>query len=139
MSQTPYQVLLVEDDLQMQDVLTALLAEDNIQLVCAQDANKALELVAQKNYELVVLDLGLPGEMNGFDILKQLKTDPQTESIPVIILTAWNRTEDKLRGFELGACDYLTKPFEAAELRARLRAALRTRRLQEELSQSNRD
>ena len=139
MSQPPYQVLLVEDDLQMQDVLTTLLAEDDVRLVCARNSEEALDLVAQKTFELIVLDLGLPGKLNGFDILAQLKSDPQTESIPVIILTAWNRTEDKLRGFGLGACDYLTKPFEAAELRARLRAALRTRRLQEELSQSNRD
>ena len=55
------------------------------------------------------------------------------------MLTAWNGTSDKLRGFELGAADYLTKPFESAELRARLRAALRAKRLQDELTQTNRE
>ena len=86
----------------------------------------------------MLLDLGLPG-LNGFEILRQLKEHPLDRPLPVIVLTAWNSTTDKLRGFELGAVDYLTKPFEAAELRARLRSALRTKHLQAQLSQTNRD
>src|SRR5581483_2877453 len=75
----------------------------------------------------------------GFEVLRQLREKPLDRPVPVIVLTAWNSTTDKLRGFELGAVDYLTKPFEAAELRARLRAALRTKHLQDELTQTNRD
>ena len=87
---------------------------------------------------MILLDLGLPG-INGFELLRQLKESPETQAIPVIVLTAWNSTTDKLRGFELGAVDYLTKPFESAELRARLRAVLRAKHLQDELTQTNRE
>jgi len=95
-------------------------------------------LLRERAFDLVLLDLGLPG-VNGFDLLKQMKESPELQSIPVIVLTAWNSTNDKLRGFELGATDYLTKPFESAELRARLRAALRSKELQDELTQTNRE
>src|SRR6185369_12007663 len=95
-------------------------------------------MAQEQRFDLILLDLGLPG-INGFEVLKSLKELPGLDHLPVIVLTAWNSTEDKLRGFELGAVDYLTKPFEPSELRARLRAALRSKRLQEELTQTNRE
>ena len=131
-------VLLVEDDPKVAEVLAGLLQDDHITLTNAEDAPQALKLVREKSFDLVLLDLGLPG-MNGFDLLRQFKSSPETDSIPVIVLTAWNSTSDKVRGFELGAVDYLTKPFESAELRARLRAALRTKHLQNELTLANRE
>src|SRR5579863_3181729 len=131
-------VLLVEDDPKMHEVLHALLQEDHIVLDHAPDAEHALKLVRTKSYDLVLLDLGLPG-MNGFEVLRQLKENPPPRPLPVIVLTAWNSTNDKLRGFELGAVDYLTKPFETAELRARVRAALRTHQLQAQLTRANRE
>src|SRR5208282_3378388 len=127
------QVLLVEDDPRMPEVLAGLLQEDNITLVSAKDAPEGLRLAREKPLDLILLDLGLPG-INGFELLRQLKECPETQSIPVIVLTAWNSTTDKLRGFELGAVDYLTKPFEPSELRARLRAVLRAKQLQDELT-----
>ena len=120
----------------MPEVLAGLLHEDQITLFCATDAAQGLAMAREKRFDLILLDLGLPGA-NGFELLRQLKDFPETQSIPVIVLTAWNGTNDKLRGFELGAVDYLTKPFEAAELRARLCAALRAKRLQDELTQTN--
>src|SRR5437016_3814863 len=129
-------VLLVEDDARMPEVLAALLHNDNITLDTAPDGAAALRLAHDKQFDLVLLDLGLPG-VDGFELLRQFKECPELQSIPVIVLTAWNSTKDKLRGFELGAVDYLTKPFESAELRARLCAALRTKRLQDELTQTN--
>ncbi|HZQ47703.1 MAG TPA: response regulator, partial [Verrucomicrobiae bacterium] len=131
-------VLLVEDDPKMHEVLSALLHEDNIILTNAPNAQIAIDMVRAKHYDLMLLDLGLPG-LNGFEVLRQLKEKPLDRPIPVIVLTAWNSTTDKLRGFELGAVDYLTKPFESAELRARLCAALRAKYLQDELTQTNRD
>jgi CheY-like chemotaxis protein/HPt (histidine-containing phosphotransfer) domain-containing protein len=122
----------------MPEVLAALLHDDRIILSSARDAREALTLLRERAFDLVLLDLGLPG-VNGFDLLKQMKESPELQSIPVIVLTAWNSTNDKLRGFELGATDYLTKPFESAELRARLRAALRSKELQDELTQTNRE
>ncbi|HEV2394884.1 MAG TPA: response regulator [Verrucomicrobiae bacterium] len=132
------QVLLVEDDPRMPEVLAGLLHDDQITLSSAKDGPEALRRLHETKFDLVLLDLGLPG-INGFDVLSQIKNTPETESIPVIVLTAWNSTQDKLRGFELGAVDYLTKPFESSELRARLCAALRAKHLQDELTQANRD
>jgi CheY-like chemotaxis protein/nitrogen-specific signal transduction histidine kinase len=132
------QVLLVEDDPRMPELLASLLRGDNINLTCANNAVTGLKLAREKQFDVVLLDLGLPG-VNGFDFLRQLKESPETQAIPIIVLTAWNSTTDKLRGFELGAVDYLTKPFESAELRARLRAVLRAKQLQDELTQTNRE
>ena len=122
----------------MPEVLGALLHEDKVHLVSARNASEATNLVRDNNFDLILLDLGLPG-MDGFQLLRQFKTAPETESIPVIVVTAWNSTDDKLRGFSLGAVDYVTKPFESAELRARVRAVLHARRLQEDLTQANRE
>ena len=113
-------------------------ADDHITLASARNASEGLKLAREKTCDLILLDLGLPG-VNGFELLRQLKECPETQTIPVIVLTAWNSTTDKLRGFELGAVDYLTKPFESAELRARLRAVLRAKQLQDELTQTNRE
>ncbi len=137
MNLPPSQVLLVEDDPNMPEVLAGLLQEATISLSHAATGGDALRLVRDSNIDLILLDLGLP-DMNGFELLQQLKQAPETQSIPVIVLTAWNSTKDKLRGFELGATDYLTKPFESAELRARVCAVLRAKRLQDELTLANR-
>src|SRR5262245_946079 len=105
-------VLLVEDDPQLHEVLAELLREDNIVLSHAGNAEEALSLITQHRYDLMLLDLGLP-VVNGFEILRQLRDKPPAHPFPVIVLTAWNGANDKVRGFELGAVDYLTKPFEA--------------------------
>src|SRR5262249_53263896 len=72
-------------------------------------------------------------------LLTQFRELPETRTAPIIVLTAWNGTKDKIRGFELGAVDYITKPFEAAEFRARVCAALRSKHLQDELTRTNRE
>ena len=136
MKATEFHVLLVEDDPRMPELVSALLHEDSIKLTCAPEAASALKTAKENGFDLILLDLGLP-DSNGFDLLKQFKTLPQTKEIPVIVLTAWNSTNDKLIGFELGAVDYLTKPFEPGELRARVCSALRTKRLQDNLTKAN--
>src|SRR2546423_14265732 len=98
-------VLLVEDDPKVPEVLAGLLQDDNVTLASAEDAAAALKLTQETRFDLILLDLGLPG-MNGFDLLVQLKASPKTQSIPVIVLTAWNSTRDKVRGLDLGAVDY---------------------------------
>jgi len=132
------QVLLVDDDPRLPELLSDLLQESNIVLRSAANADQATRMLAESHVDLVLLDLGLPG-VDGFEILRRLKAAPETQSLPVIVLTAWNGTDDKLKGFELGATDYLTKPFEVAELRARVCAALRTKRLQDELTNANQE
>ncbi|MCX7867903.1 MAG: response regulator [Limisphaera sp.] len=134
----PARVLLVEDDPELPEILASLLAHDGLDLDCAATAAEALQRIREREPDLILLDLGLP-DMDGLALLHQLKAAPQTQSIPVVVVTAWNNPQDKLRGFEAGAADYVTKPFEATELRARIRAVLRTKRLQDELTRANRE
>ena len=132
------EILLVEDDAEMRETLATLLHENHIQVTSAAGAREGLTRARERQFDLILLDLGLP-DLNGFEALRRLKEEPLTESVPVIVLTAWDSANDKLRGFELGAVDYVTKPFEAAELRARVRAALRAKHLQDQLTQTNRE
>src|SRR6478752_6732204 len=134
----PAHILLVDDDPELPGVLSGLLQEDNIKLTSAQTADTAMELARAERFDLILLDLGLP-RTDGFTVLTQLKNSLEAEGTPVIVVSAWNSTENKLRGFELGAVDYLTKPFQSAELRARVQAALRAKRLQDDLTQANRE
>jgi len=144
MSTPPTRVLLVEDDPEMPEVLAGLLGPDGITLESVTNVEQAWTKInsvigtAEHPFELVLLDLGLPGA-NGFDLLQRIKGSQRWHSLPVIIVTAWNNTADKVRGFQLGASDYLTKPFESAELRARACCLLRNKRLQDELTQTNHD
>ena len=119
------QILLIDDDADLYEPLAASLLDDNIELLCARDGRDGLALARRNKINVILLDLGLPRN-DGFSVLQQLNEDAHLQNIPVIILTARNSTADKLRGFELGAVDYVTKPYEIAELRARVRATLRS-------------
>ena len=132
------QILLIDDDQDLHDLLVTSLIDDRIQLLCARDGRDGLALARRNKINVILLDLGLP-KNDGFAVLQQLKEDAHLQNIPVIILTAWNSTADKLRGFELGAVDYITKPYEIAELRARVRTTLRNKLLQDQLTQANRE
>ena len=117
------QVLLIDDEEEMDDLLVTGLMQDNIRLLCARDGPHGIDLARRNNINLILLDLGLPRN-DGFAVLHELKAEANLRDIPVIILTAWNSTPDKLRGFDLGAVDYITKPYEIAELRARVRSSM---------------
>ncbi len=136
MSATLPQILLIDDETDLHEPLVTSLIEDNIQLLCARDGRDGLALARRNKINVILLDLGLPRN-DGFAVLQQLNEDAHLQNIPVIILTARNSTADKLRGFELGAVDYVTKPYELAELRARVRATLRSKLLQDQLTQAN--
>jgi CheY-like chemotaxis protein/HPt (histidine-containing phosphotransfer) domain-containing protein len=138
MSENRHQLLLIDDDRELHHLLVEGVREDSLELLCAQGAREGLDLARREPIQLILLDLGLPGE-DGFEVLRQLKADPQLRAVPVLILTAWNSTEDKVRGFELGATDYITKPCDVAEIRARVKAVLRNKRLQDQLERTNRE
>ncbi len=131
-------ILLIEDDPDLPKMLAALLEGDGIQLRTSATGRQGIIEARSSALDLILLDLGLP-DMAGFDVLRELKQTPETEGVPVIVLTARQGTEDKLTGFELGAVDYLTKPFESAELRARIRSVMRTHELQRDLERANAD
>ena len=115
-------ILLVEDDAALSRGVAALLRAGGHTLDCASDGESALTYVAQEPYGLIVLDIGLPG-VSGFEVLKTLRG--RHCRIPILMLTARDSVLDKVKGLDLGADDYLLKPFDASELEARVRALLR--------------
>src|SRR5436305_1188638 len=114
-------ILLVDDDRELIDLLAFALKRAGLEPVTAHDAGAALRVFEERHPDLVVLDINL-GASSGLDVLKELRRRAQ---LPVIMLTALDSEEDKVRGLELGADDYLTKPFSHRELIARIRAQLR--------------
>jgi DNA-binding response OmpR family regulator len=115
-------VLLVEDDAVLADGLTRVLQGNGIQVALAADGLVADQLLQKSTVAVVVLDIGLPG-IDGFEVVRRLRARGST--LPVLLLTARDAVEDRVRGLELGADDYLVKPFATAELVARIRALAR--------------
>ena len=114
-------ILVVDDDKKTVDLIRLYLEKDGYRVTVAYDGRQALELARQKRPDLVVLDLMLP-EVDGLDVCRILRAESK---VPVIMLTARTTEEDKLLGLDLGADDYVTKPFSPRELLARVRAVLR--------------
>src|SRR4051794_24300383 len=120
------QTLLVIDDSQdIHGLIEVWLIDEPIDLHAAYDGAGGLAAARALRPDLILLDVDMPGS-NGFDVCAQLKQDPTTRDIPVVFLTGTAEADQKLRGLELGAVDYIVKPFEPAELRARVRSSLRT-------------
>ena len=116
-------VLVVDDEIQIQRLLKLGLGAGRFKVLQARTAAEALRVFAQEEIDVIVLDIGLP-DRSGLDVLKEIR---RTSSVPVIILSVREGEGDKVRAFELGADDYVTKPFGMAELTARLRVALKHR------------
>ena len=114
-------ILLVDDDRELIDLLAFALRRAGLEPIAAHDADTALRLYSERQPDLVVLDINL-GASSGLEVLRELRRRSQ---LPVIMLTALDSEEDKVRGLEAGADDYLTKPFSHRELIARIRAQLR--------------
>lgn len=117
-------VLIIDDSKAIHLLIRNRLAAEAIELHSAESGPAGLALVHELRPDLVLLDVEL-GAVSGFDVCRQLKADPATSGIPVVFLTGSSSTQLKIQGLELGAVDYITKPFDPAELRARVRAALR--------------
>ncbi len=118
-------ILLVEDDLELGDGLKASLEQQQYFVDWAHEAEKVLAYLAAAHYELVILDLGLPG-VSGLELLRQLRArlDP-LKSTPVLIITAMDSVKDRVAGLDAGADDYLVKPFALTEMHARVRSVIR--------------
>jgi len=115
-------ILLVEDEQKIADFICAGLREKNVNVTHCSDGNQGYEVASQNKFEAIILDIGLPGR-DGLDILASLRqTGIKT---PIILLTARNELGDRVQGLEMGADDYLAKPFYMEELNARLNALLR--------------
>ena len=123
-------ILIIDDSADALAVAKARLAHEGHEILCAGGGQEGLEAVGRENPDLVLLDVDMP-DMTGFEVCRRLKEDANACSIPVIFLSGSGGTEDKVKGLDLGAADFVTKPFDAFELRARVRAALRTKHLQD--------
>jgi two-component system phosphate regulon response regulator PhoB len=117
-------ILIVEDDEDIMELISFNLEQEKYSILRADSGEKALQEVSKELPSLVLLDLMLP-EINGLDVCRRLKADSRTQSIPVLMVTAKGDESDIVTGLELGAVDYVTKPFRPKELVARVRAALR--------------
>ncbi|WP_027963009.1 response regulator transcription factor [Halalkalibacillus halophilus] len=124
-----HSILVVEDEKKIARVLELELTYEGYEVTKALTGYDALEQFRMKKWDLILLDIMLP-EMSGVELLRRLRKDDQ--ATPVLMLTAKDEIEDKVTGLDLGANDYITKPFEIEELLARIRAALRQRSDQEE-------
>lgn len=114
-------ILVVDDEKKITEIIKAYLERDNFSVIVAYDGNTALDAVKKHSPDLIVLDLMLP-EISGWEVCRILRKD---SNIPIIMLTARDETTDKIVGLELGADDYVTKPFDAKELVSRVKAVLR--------------
>jgi two-component system, OmpR family, alkaline phosphatase synthesis response regulator PhoP len=117
-------VLVVEDDPEIRELLAFSLAKEGWALAFAADGEEGLRLVAEAAPDCVVLDIMLPG-MDGLEVLRSLKSDPKRRRLPVIMTTAKGEEADVVAGLELGADDYVVKPYSPKVLAARIRTALR--------------
>lgn len=128
-------ILIVDDTPANLSMLFDLLASENYKVLVAEDGESALQLASNNELDLILLDIIMPG-MDGFTTCEALKKSTQTRDIPIIFMSALSETENKLNGFQLGAVDYITKPFQNAEVLARIRTHIQIQQLQNQLSES---
>jgi DNA-binding response OmpR family regulator len=123
MANVEVSVVVIEDDHHISDLVTMYLRRDGFRVVQADDAERGLSAIDRESPSLVIVDIGLPGQMDGLEVCKRLVA--ATPPVPVLILSARDDEVDRILGLELGADDYVTKPFSARELVARVHAVLR--------------
>ena len=124
MSDHRYNVLIAEDESDIRDLISFNLEQEQMKTLLAKDGVEAFEIAKEKSPDLIVLDLMLP-RMDGVTVFKELRQDSRTRDIPVIMLTAKAQLDDVITGLEMGADDYLTKPFSPKELVLRIKALLK--------------
>ena len=117
-------VLVVEDEDAIREMLVMVLEQSDLQVMAVESAEDALHALAEKMPDLILLDWMLPG-ISGVELARRLKKDETYSDLPIILLTARGEEEDKVRGLEIGADDYMTKPFSPKELVARIKAVTR--------------
>ena len=125
-------ILVADDEPANRELLQALLASQGWEAMAAADGQTAIDLFEKEQPDAVLLDVQMP-LLNGFEVCRRLKRNPKTRLIPVILVTALTATEDRIKGIDAGADDFLTKPIERAQLIARVRAALNLKAFTDEL------
>lgn len=129
-------IVVVDDNPRNVRLVLSILKSTKAEVFPAYSGEEALAVVAEKSPDLVILDVLMP-EMDGFQVARALRANAETRAIPILMLTALRELEDKVKGLEAGADDFLTKPFNAVELLARTRSLLRIKQLHNELEVKN--
>jgi signal transduction histidine kinase len=129
-------ILIVDDNQTNLDVLFELLKNYGFKVLVAQDGESAIEQIQYIHPDLILLDIMMPG-IDGFETCRRLKEDPPTQDIPIIFMSALSDTVDKVKGFQTGAVDYITKPFQHEEVLSRIDTHLTIRSLQKKLEEKN--
>ncbi|MDM8560090.1 adenylate/guanylate cyclase domain-containing protein [Candidatus Parabeggiatoa sp. HSG14] len=129
-------IILIVDDMPANLKVLFNILKKQFEVLIAEDGETCLEAVFCKNPHLILLDIMMP-EMDGFEVCQRLKENPKTQDIPVIFITALFATEDKIKGFQLGAVDYITKPFQAEEVLSRIKTHLKLSHLQRQIQMRN--
>lgn len=124
----PQTLLVIDDAQEIHDLVDVRLRHEPLTILHALDGGEGLRMAQKAQPDVILLDLNLPGT-TGLDVCRTLKADETLAAVPIIFLTGATDVDIKGRAFDLGACDYVTKPFEPVELRARVRSALRIRRM----------
>ena len=135
-NENPASVLIVEDNRESIDLLMYFLKPAGYELQTAEDGVEALKYVKHHPPDIILLDAMLP-RLNGYQVCRHLKSDPKTEHIPIIMITALKELKDKLKALEVGADDFLTKPFDSIELMARVKSLLRLKKYHDDLIKQN--
>jgi len=134
---TPARVLVVDDLPEIRDLLQVYLEDEGYDVLTAKDGQEALRAVAAHPPDLILLDVMMPGT-DGYEVCRRLKSDEKTAFIPIVMLTALQELEHRLQGIEVGADEYLTKPFRRMELLTRVRSLLRVKALHDQVAAYNR-
>lgn len=129
-------ILIIDDVPNNVKLLLTFLTEAGFEVLIAQDGQDGIETAEYAHPDLILLDIMMPG-IDGFEVCRQLKSQPQTQSIPIIFMTALTQTTDKMKGFQMGAEDYVTKPFQHEEVLARIHTHLKLRKQAIELQARN--
>ncbi len=125
-------ILIIEDDADAVAILKLFFTKHGYEMDIAQDGEEGLRLLKHRHHDLVLSDVMMP-KMDGFKFCEQVRSDPEIEMTPIVLITAKNEMPDKIAGLEKGADDYLTKPYNLTELRARIVSMLKLKKLRAEL------
>lgn len=136
--QAPPKILIVEDKQDNIDLISYFLKPQKYEIQVAMDGETAIEMVTESPPDIILLDIMLP-KMNGFEVCERVKKDPGTRFIPVIMITALKELKDKIHSLEVGADDFITKPFENVELLTRVKSLLRIKKYHDELERKNKE
>jgi DNA-binding response OmpR family regulator len=120
----PVAALLIEDDARLGAMVTEYLGQHEVEVTVAPDGERGLAALGRRRFDVVLLDVMLPG-IDGFEVCRRLRATPEGATVPILMLTARGEEVDRIVGLEIGADDYLAKPFNPRELLARIRAVLR--------------